>query len=116
MVLNTAELLDPITIPLMKPLEGVKWAKKNNENNNFLFIQYQELVETPQKVIEKIYEFCGWEPFEHSFERIKVKYPINDEYYGIPGLHDIREKVEFLENDIELSQEVLDKIALLESE
>lgn len=102
----------PITITY----NGIKWAKKNNEKNNFLFIQYQELVETPQKVIEKIYEFCGWEPFEHYFERIKVKYPENDEIYGMHGMHDVREKIEFLENDIELSQEILDKIASLESE
>ena len=102
----------PITITY----NGIKWAKKNNENNNFLFIQYQELVEEPQKVIEKIYEFCGWEAFEHSFERINVKYPENDEMYDLLGLHDVREKIGVLENDIELSQEVLDKIALLESE
>ena len=115
MVLDLVDLFAPISVTLVQPLNGIKWAKKNNENNNFLFIQYQELVETPQKVIEKIYEFCGWEAFEHSFENINVKYPINDEFYGIPGLHTIREKIEFLENDIELSQEVLDKIASLES-
>jgi sulfotransferase len=102
--------------PLMRSKAGVEWAKKNNEKNTFLFIQYQELVEEPQKVIEKIYEFCGWEAFEHSFERINVKYHENDAIYQLAGQHVIREKIGILENLVELSQEVLDKIALLESE
>jgi hypothetical protein len=106
-------LLKPMSEPLMRPLSGVEWAKKNNEKNTFFFIEYKELVEEPQKVIEKIYEFCGWEPFEHTFEKINVKYPENDEVYHLAGQHIIREKIEVLQNDIELSQEVLDKIASL---
>ena len=106
-------LIKPMSEPLMRSKAGIAWAKKNNEKNTFLFIQYKELVEEPQKVIEKIYEFLQWEPFEHSFENINVKYPENDAVYQLAGQHDIREKIGVLENDIELSQEVLDKIASL---
>jgi hypothetical protein len=63
-------LLKPMSEPLMRSKAGLEWAKKNNQKNTFLFIEYKELVEEPRKVIEKIYEFLQWEPFEHSFERI----------------------------------------------
>jgi sulfotransferase len=110
------ELLNPMSYPLMVPKAGLEWAKKNNQKNTFLFIEYKELVEEPEKVFEKIYEFCGWESFTHSFKDIKMKYPENDDIYqsiGLQGLHTIRDKIEFLYNDIELSQEVLDKISSL---
>ena len=111
---DALSLLKPMSEPLMRSKAGVEWAKKNNEKNTFLFIQYQELVEEPQKVIEKIYEFCGWgKLFDHSFENINVKYPENDEVYQLAGQHDVREKIEVLENLVELSQEVLDKISSL---
>jgi sulfotransferase len=106
---NGLDLLKPMSEPLMRSKAGVEWAKQNNDKNTFLFIQYQELVEEPQKVIEKIYEFCGWESFQHSFENIQVKYPENDEVYQLAGQHVIREKIEVLQNDIELSTEVLYK-------
>jgi sulfotransferase len=106
-------LLKPMSEPLMRSKAGLEWAKKNNQKNTFLFIEYKELVEEPRKVIEKIYEFLQWEPFEHSFERIEVKYPENDLVYQLAGQHEVREKIEVLENLVELSQEVLDKISSL---
>lgn len=106
-------LLKPMSEPLMRSKAGLEWAKKNNQKNTFLFIQYKELVEEPRKVIEKIYEFFDWVPFEHSFENIVVKYPENDQVYNLAGQHDVREKIEVLQNNVELSQEILDKIASL---
>jgi sulfotransferase len=110
---NAIQLLNPMSEPLMRSKAGLEWAKKNNQKNTFLFIEYKELVEEPEKVFEKIYEFCGWELFTHSFKDIKMKYPENDAVYQLIGQHTIREKIEFLYNDIELSQEVLDKISSL---
>lgn len=110
---NGLDFLKPMSEPLMRSKAGVDWAKKNNHKNTFLFIEYKELVEEPEKVIENIYEFCGWEPFEHSYTNLVVKYPENDEVYQLAGQHNIREKIGFLENNVELSQEVLDKIELI---
>jgi sulfotransferase len=107
--LNALEMLKPMSEPLMRSISGIQWAKKNNENNNFIFIQYQELVDSPKETIDKIYEFLEWEPFEHDFENIVVKYPENDEVYQLQGQHVIREKISKIENDFVLSQEVIDK-------
>jgi len=113
---NALQFLKPMSEPIMRSLSGISWAKKNNEKNTFLFIKYKELVENPQNVMEKIYKFCLWEPFQHSFENLEVKYPENDEVYKLNGLHSIRDKIGFKENNIQLSQEVIDICTLLNKE
>ena len=92
-------LIKPGSDPIMRSLDGIKWAKENNSNNNFLFIKYDELIESPKEIIAKIYEFCGWEHFEHDFQSITNKYPENDEAYQLKGLHDIRSTLGKVENN-----------------
>ena len=111
---ESSEFLKPGADPIMLALQGLNWAKKNNEKNNFLFIKYHDLVKNPQETIEKIYEFCGWEHYEHDFENIVCKYPENDAAYKIPGLHKIRPNVGFKKNEIELSQKLLEQCQLID--
>lgn len=62
-----------------------------NHFDNCIFIFYDEIVEDPQKVISKIYNFCNIKSkFKHSFTNIKNKYPENDEAYELLGMHDVR--------------------------
>ena len=69
------DLLNQNNDVLMKPLNGVVWAKENNQNNNFIFISYNDLVTKTEETIKKIYDFCGWDYFNHDFTNIIVKYP-----------------------------------------
>lgn len=101
--------------PLMKPFAGLVWAKSNNQNNNFLFINYDELVNNPEETVKRIYEFCNWEYFKHDFENIIVKYPENDkEAYNLEGQHLVRQKIEKIQNDTILSKEVYEKCRTLD--
>jgi len=95
---------------LMKPLSGVVWAKENNQNNNFLFISYDELVTKTEETIKKIYDFCGWQHFNHDFTNIIAKYP-EDDYsaYGLKNLHEVRPKVEKRTYEVILPKEIEDK-------
>jgi len=99
-------LLKPGSEPIMRSLNGINWAKQNNQNNNFLFISYDELVNSTEETITKIYDFCGWEHFNHDFTNIVVKYPENDEVYNLPGQHKIRPTIEKKENNVVLSKEL----------
>uniref|UniRef100_A0A6C0DIF4 Uncharacterized protein n=1 Tax=viral metagenome TaxID=1070528 RepID=A0A6C0DIF4_9ZZZZ len=103
------------TDPIMKPLAGLMWAKQNNQNNNFLFITYDDLTNNTKETIKKIYEFCNWEYFEHDFENILPKYPENDkEAYGLEGQHSIRLKIGKIPNDTILSKELYNKCKILD--
>ena len=79
--------------PIMRSLDGVQWAKKNNQNNTFLFIKYEELIHNTKETIDKIYSFCGWEPFNHDFDNVIIKYPENDDVYNLKGQHVIRSTI-----------------------
>jgi hypothetical protein len=73
-----------------------------------------ELINQTKDTIDKIYVFCGWEPFEHDFTNIVVKYPEDDSVYGLKGQHEIRPTIKKNENPIQLSEEILEKCANIE--
>ena len=83
-------MLEDNSEPLMRSIIGLQWAKKNNQNNTFLFIKYDDLVKKTEATIHKIYDFCGWPPFTHDFNNVTPKYSENDQVYGINGHHTIR--------------------------
>lgn len=87
-----SDLWEPNTEPLTRPLLGVEYARENN-SGEYLFVEYDDLVDSPKEVIEGIYEFCGWEPFDHWFTGIVNPYPQKDSVWNAPGLHDVRSEI-----------------------
>lgn len=59
----------------------------------FHFVEYQELVEKTQKVLQKVHNFIGVEPMEVESNGLINPTPENDALYGMPGLHDVRAEV-----------------------
>lgn len=54
-------------------------------------VEYEDLVNSPEETMEKIYEFLGEEPFEHTFKNIKNPYEQNDsQAYGLKDMHTVR--------------------------
>ena len=103
-----AGLLDDGSEPIMRSLAGVEWATKNN-TGQFLFITYDELVDDTQVSLNRIYEHCGWQLFEHNLDDIVNEYKENDDVYGLTGQHDIRPQISRRTLDIDLSDELLAK-------
>jgi sulfotransferase len=109
-----AELLDDWSEPIMRSYEGVKWAKANN-NGEFLFVQYDDLLNNTKSAIDKIYEFCELESFEHDFNNIVNKHPEDDTIYGMLGQHDIRPTISKRELDVTLSDAIIKRCKEIES-
>ena len=103
-----AGLLDDGSEPIMRSLAGVEWATKNN-TGQFLFITYDDLVDDTQVSLNRIYEHCGWQLFEHNLDDIVNEYKENDDVYGLTGQHDIRPQISRRTLDIDLSDELLAK-------
>ena len=101
-------LLTPNSEPIMRSLAGINWAKKNNQANHFLFIQYDDLVRAPAEVVQRIYEFCQWAPFVHNFDNIVCKYPENDEVYRLKGMHQVHDAVMPRKNPVVLQKKLHD--------
>jgi hypothetical protein len=63
---------------------------------SFCLIEYEDLLADPKTQLDRIHQFLELEPFTYDFERIEgsVVAEKDDEVWGIPGLHDIKPKLE----------------------
>jgi len=62
-----------------------------NFRSNLLLIDYNEIVNDPKEVINKVYNFLEIPYFEHTFKDLVINETENDlKAYGINGLHEIR--------------------------
>lgn len=98
---------------LMRSLAGVKWARENN-NGEFLFISYADLIDNTENTINKIYEFCELEFYKHDLGNIVNKHPENDAIYDLKGQHDIRPTIGYRALNIELSDDIIAKCRALD--
>lgn len=99
---------------------GIVWESMNalatafrkKQTEYIHFIQYDDLVTDPDKVLKNIHEFLGLENYEYDFENVENKYRENDkEVYGLPSMHEVRSKVEKKSRHYSevLSEEVINK-------
>jgi len=97
----TGDLKSDLTVagsePIMRSLDGVSYAQANNDGE-FLFIEYKNLINNPQNIIDQIYDFCKIDSFEHYFTNITNPYPEDDEVYGLKGMHDIKPNIKLVES------------------
>lgn len=87
-----SDLLVEDSEPIMRSLKGIEYAKQS-KSDEFIFIEYDDLVTQTDEVIKSIYEFCNFEPFNHYYNNIKNIHPENDIIYGLDGMHDIRSTI-----------------------
>ena len=105
---------------LMMNPGGIVWESMNalatafrqNQTQHIHFIQYDDLVSEPKKVMQGIHSFLRLKPYEYDFENIEAKYREKDtEVYGLPTMHEVRKKVEKTSRHYSevLSEEVINK-------
>jgi hypothetical protein len=68
--------------------------------NNILFVDYDDLIQSPQEQLNKIHKFLGLDPFVYDFENIdtKVVAEKDDAAWGIPNLHSISPRLGYQHN------------------
>jgi sulfotransferase len=85
----------PVGLALDRLLEVHQrgWAKK------MLFLRFEDLTTQPALVMQKVYQYLGVPEYKHDFEKIVQVTQEDDAVFGIPGLHQIRSKIEPLPSD-----------------
>jgi sulfotransferase len=68
-------------------------------NKKMLFLRFEDLTTQPAETLKKVYDYLGVKEFKHDFEKVAQVTQEDDQVFGIPGLHEIRPKVEPLQND-----------------
>jgi len=96
-------------------LYSIRWLLDNNKHKHLHFVYYNDLVENTEDVIKGIYKFFGIDFYEHTFADIEqfssndIKYDDNSLGFG-SDMHTIRsDKIEFVDNQIELPPSVVNK-------
>jgi sulfotransferase len=102
------EMFDEGKNPIMFPIQGIKEAIEN-DNGEYLFIKYDEIVFDTEKTLEKIYAFCEIESFEHNLKNIQKSFEQDDTHYKLLGLHDIRSTISKRKYDMNLPDDILEK-------
>ena len=88
-------------VPLAPSLERLYQVLYEGHGDNLLFIRFEDLMESPQKQLNQIYEFFGLPSFQHDFYNIKQYTQENDNVYGVFGDHIIRPVLESPSTDYE---------------
>ena len=70
-------------------------ALSNEYPENFLLINYHDLINSPDSTLSSIYQFLEIAEFTHTFKRIKQDetYLFDSEVFGIPDIHYIRSEI-----------------------
>jgi hypothetical protein len=65
-----------------------------NDRDCFYLVDYSQLVGNPLNTARGVYTYLGLNPVTTVTSGLVNPSPENDAVYGIPGLHDVREKLE----------------------
>lgn len=87
-----------------KSYAGLMSAYLNNQDNSYYFIDYEDIVGNTDKVIEDVYKFLGIESYRHHLRKIEKSFEENDSIWNLEGLHDVRESISKVENNIVLPE------------
>ena len=63
---------------------------------NLIVMRYETLVRDPKNTIRRLYVELKEEPFDHDYSNLDYEEPEYDAHLGMPGLHTVRQKVEYV--------------------
>jgi sulfotransferase len=79
---------------LIRNVAAVEYARELPEGWVH-WIQYNELVESTDRVLDDLYYFIGQARFDHDLENIVCDFSDSESVGGLIGLHDVRKKIGF---------------------
>jgi sulfotransferase len=72
----------------------IKDAITRGYSDRLHFVDYNQLTQHPNRILQGVYEFLGEESFQHDFNNISQVTADFDEMYPVPGLPPLRPKIE----------------------
>ena len=85
---------------------------KEEYKNNFCLIEYDKIINTPQEVMDKIYNFFEMPNYKHNFDNIEKVEIDDDVSVGLPpNMHKVRPQIKKISQDPKevLSEYVINK-------
>lgn len=91
---------------------GMREALFGEHAGRMILIDYEALAREPQRTLDYLYQALGVAPFQHDFEN--VEFDAADEFdvqFGLPGMHRVRRRVEFVPRKSILPPDVFSRYA-----
>tara|TARA_B100001989_G_scaffold4262_1_gene2904 strand:- start:4706 stop:5545 length:840 start_codon:yes stop_codon:yes gene_type:complete len=101
-------------------VEQALWAQSQafirNETKHLLMVEYDDIVNTPQETMDRIYNFLEIDGYKHDFNNVKNNHRESEEQWNLKDMHHVRNKVQKISKKPEdvLSPFILNKYSKLE--
>lgn len=90
-------------------LDALKEAFFGEQASMLILVEYGALTKVPKQTLELIYNLLDEAPFDHDFENVEYEAEDFDLAIGMPGLHTVRRKVEWVERQSVLPPELFQR-------
>lgn len=100
-----------------KALLGVSQALLEENKDNFLLVEYEDLINNPDYVMQQIYVFLEYKPYKHNFKKIQKLEKDDEKAIGHPdNIHNVRKTLSKTSKPVNevLSQYVINKYSGME--
>lgn len=87
-------------------LDALKEGFYSEHGARLVLLDYQALTRAPADTMRLLYDVLEEPPFAHDFEHVEYEADSFDMALGTPGLHHVRQKVEWVERDTVLPPEL----------
>jgi sulfotransferase len=75
--------------------QAIRQALIEGHEKTMHFIEYDDLINSPNETMKRVYEFLEMEFYQHDFNNLKnVNQEKDAEIYGFKDMHNVREKIE----------------------
>ena len=101
-------------------VEQALWAQSQafirNETKYLLMVEYDDIVNTPQETMDRIYNFLEIDGYKHDFNHVKNNHRESEKQWKLKDMHHVRNKVQKISKKPEdvLSPFILNKYSKLE--
>ena len=94
-----------------QPWSNLREAWYGSEAARLVVVPYDHLVRYPERTLRGLYEELGEPWFDHDFGNVVYDEPDYDALLGMPGLHKVRQKVEWQERQPSIPPDLFAKYA-----
>jgi sulfotransferase len=106
------------TLAMSNRLVGYAWSALKEafyglHADSLLIVDYDLLVQAPQKVMHLIYQFLEEPEFQHDFNNLNFDAPEFDQALGLSGLHKVQRKVALNSRSTILPPDLFEKYSKL---
>lgn len=93
------------------PWSSLREAWFGDQAKRLVIVPYDRLVQAPQQTLRALYDELGQPWFSHDFDSVVYDEPDYDALLGMPGLHKVRQKVEYQARKPSIPPDIFAKFA-----